>query len=228
MAAAGGYAPLGTTAGDEGPSAMERIEAARATIAANKAARAERGSPLRPESADQTPRMDEEEAGEQAPLVEGPLVGEAAARSDEVIVAVGRDAVPDEQPSADEEKVKDDKRRFRVRCCQSPEEIQLQAVRTAEERHAAALEAAFATADALPLDEKIEALWGWVDKSFIKYDNDDKRYLKLSQITAMAAEMEMEPEALRELLGVEWPVRGPRAVLGGRAGTVIRRYVGGD
>eukprot|EP01045_Picozoa_sp_COSAG04_P002611 COSAG04_NODE_96_length_26486_cov_136.642817_15_plen_1257_part_00 len=98
---------------------MERIEAARATIAANKAARAARLSPLRPAAADQTPRMAEEEEGERAPLVEG---GEAA-RSDEVVVAVGRGAVPDEQPPADDEKVSEDaKRRFRVRCCQSPEE----------------------------------------------------------------------------------------------------------
>eukprot|EP01046_Picozoa_sp_COSAG06_P075977 COSAG06_NODE_24013_length_675_cov_0.824653_2_plen_95_part_01 len=34
----------------------------------------------------------------------------------------------------------------------------------------------------------------------------------------------MEPEALRELLGARWePVRGPRAVFGGRAGTVMER-----
>ena len=69
MAAAGGYAPLDTTVGDEAPSALERIEAARATIAANKAARAARLSPLRSAAADQTPRLAEEE-GERAPLVE--------------------------------------------------------------------------------------------------------------------------------------------------------------
>ena len=57
MAEAGGYAPLDTTAGDEGPSPLERIEAARATIAANKAARAARLSPLRAAAADRTPRM---------------------------------------------------------------------------------------------------------------------------------------------------------------------------
>ena len=116
MAEAGGYAPLDTTAGDEAPSALERIDAA------NKAARAERGSPLRYAVADQTPRMDVQEAGdEKAPLVEG-----EAARSDQVIVSVERDAVPDEQLPADEETVKDDKRRLHVRCCQSPEEIQQQ------------------------------------------------------------------------------------------------------
>ena len=40
----------------------------------------------------------------------------------------------------------------------------------------------------------------------------------------MAAETKMEPEALRELLGAhQEPVRGQRAVLGGRAGTVMAR-----
>ena len=65
-----------------------------------------------------------------------------------------------------------------------------QSLREAEERHAAALEAAKAAAAALPLEGQAEAVWGWLDKRLIKYDHD-KRYLKLSQITAMAAEMQV-------------------------------------
>ena len=72
MAEAGGYAPLDTAAGDDVPSPRKRIEAAQATIAVNKAARAERLSPLPSATTDQTPRLAEEEdlVGELAPLVE--------------------------------------------------------------------------------------------------------------------------------------------------------------
>ena len=94
MAEAGGYAPLDTTAVDEGPSPRERTEAARATIAANKSAPAERGSPLRSAAADQTPRLAEEEAGERAPLVED----REAARG--LLRAVGLAEAEDKRPAA--------------------------------------------------------------------------------------------------------------------------------
>ncbi len=53
-------------------------------------------------------------------------------------------------------------------------------------------------------------------------DADGKRIVKRGTIVDVAKAAEMQPEALCELLGARWePVRGPRAVLGGRAGTVI-------
>eukprot|EP01045_Picozoa_sp_COSAG04_P005468 COSAG04_NODE_254_length_18809_cov_8.025869_26_plen_564_part_00 len=78
---------------------------------------------------------------------------------------------------------------------------------------------------AVPLGEQAEALWQWAEGTA---DEDGKRWLSPKEITQMADFAVMERDALCELLGsVEsGPTCGPRAMLGGRVGTVIR--VGSD
>eukprot|EP01045_Picozoa_sp_COSAG04_P008194 COSAG04_NODE_450_length_14158_cov_17.389573_4_plen_633_part_00 len=77
----------------------------------------------------------------------------------------------------------------------------------------------------VPLQEQAEALWKWAEGTA---DEDCKRWLSGKEITRMAYFGGMERGTLCELLGVveREPIRGPRAVLGGRVGTVTK--VGDD
>ena len=169
MAGEGGYAPLETTADDDGPGALGCIDMPRAT----------------------------------------------AARS-EVVVAVERDAMLDELTRA-EDKSTEKTRRFCV-LCQSPEEIQQESVLEAEQRHATALEATKAAADAVSLDVKIDALWGWVEGAL----NNDS-CIKYNRIVEMAAKMQVEREELCALLGLE-AVRGPQISFISRGQEIVCRY----
>eukprot|EP01045_Picozoa_sp_COSAG04_P020150 COSAG04_NODE_2033_length_4964_cov_102.344913_3_plen_262_part_00 len=93
-----------------------------------------------------------------------------------------------------------------------------QSLREAEERHAATLEAT-----GLPLEAKIQELWSWAEGTRSGcLGRCGERYVKHGEIESMAEAGEMEIGEVCELLGAE-PVRGPRAVLDGRAGTVINR-----
>ena len=130
---------------------------------------------------------------------------------------MARGSIPDEHDPVVKKTKEKKTRRCRVKCCMSLEQIE-QSLREAEERHAAALEAV----EALPLESKIDELWGWAEgtRSGGCMGCRGERFVKHGEIEGMAEAAGMEFKALCELLGAE-PVRGPRAVLGGRAGTVI-------
>eukprot|EP01045_Picozoa_sp_COSAG04_P005032 COSAG04_NODE_227_length_19396_cov_29.887547_13_plen_1562_part_00 len=75
----------------------------------------------------------------------------------------------------------------------------------------------------VPLEKQVEALWMWAEGTVSDGNNPDaggRRIVKRGTVVEFAKVAGMEPETMCELLGAE-PVRGPRAVLGGRAGTVI-------
>eukprot|EP01045_Picozoa_sp_COSAG04_P021972 COSAG04_NODE_2419_length_4162_cov_3.588481_4_plen_550_part_00 len=74
----------------------------------------------------------------------------------------------------------------------------------------------------VPLEEQVEELWKWAEGTKDEHE-DGKRWLSGKEINHMTYFAEVEHGALCELLGVveREPIRGPRAVLGGRAGTVI-------
>eukprot|EP01045_Picozoa_sp_COSAG04_P020613 COSAG04_NODE_2126_length_4738_cov_39.131494_2_plen_742_part_00 len=69
----------------------------------------------------------------------------------------------------------------------------------------------------VPLEKQAEALWKWAEGT----TDDGKRWLSPKETMEMAKAAKMKGAALCGLLGAE-PIRGPRAVLGGRVGTVIR------
>ena len=95
-----------------------------------------------------------------------------------------------------------------------------QSLREAEERHAAAPEAAAA----LPREAKIEALWGWAEGTQGGcLGCCGERVVKYGEMQGMAAAAGMEPEALRALLGGGWArVRGPRVALPGATAALAR------
>eukprot|EP01045_Picozoa_sp_COSAG04_P004117 COSAG04_NODE_175_length_21521_cov_167.404071_9_plen_1287_part_00 len=168
----------------------------------------EQGGAAEPADAEQPSKGAEDvEAQERAGLL-----ADEAAGSDGAVVAVERGSVP-----AKEKPVQKKTKRCRVKCCQSQEQIE-QSLREAEARHAEAPEASAA----LPLEAKIDVLWDWAESTRTGcMGRCGERLVKYAEIQGMAEASEMDVDEMCGLLGAE--VCGPRAVLGGRAGTVMQR-----